>query len=238
LDDYINGYIGRCVDVVLKRHKLKAINVLGICQGGAFSLCYTALNPEKVKNLITMVTPVDFHTADNMLSHWTRAMDVDLFVDTLGNVPADLMNYCYLTLKPYRLNAQKYVGLVDILDNKAELENFVRMEKWIFDSPDQAGEAFRQFIKDFYQGNKFIKGGLEIGGRAVNLKSIKQPVLNIYAEQDHLVPPSASIPLKDHVGTKDYTQLAFKGGHIGIYVSGRAQREVPPAISKWLKERD
>jgi polyhydroxyalkanoate synthase subunit PhaC len=238
LDDYINGYIGRCVDVVLKRHKLKAINVLGICQGGAFSLCYTALNPEKVKNLITMVTPVDFHTADNMLSHWTRAMDVDLFVDTLGNVPADLMNYCYLTLKPYRLNAQKYVGLVDILDNKAELENFVRMEKWIFDSPDQAGEAFRQFIKDFYQGNKFIKGGLEIGGRAVNLKSIKQPVLNIYAEQDHLVPPSASIPLKDHIGTKDYTQLAFKGGHIGIYVSGRAQREVPPAISKWLKERD
>jgi len=24
------------------------------------------------------------------------------------------------------------------------------MEKWIFDSPDQAGEAFRQFIRQFY----------------------------------------------------------------------------------------
>jgi polyhydroxyalkanoate synthase subunit PhaC len=238
LDDYINGYIGRCVDIVAARHNMPAINLLGICQGGAFSLCYTALNPSKVKNLITMVTPVDFHTPDNMLSHWTRAMDVDLFIDTLGNVPADLMNYCYLTLKPYRLNSQKYVGLVDILDNKAELENFVRMEKWIFDSPDQAGEAFRQFIKDFYQANKFITGGLEIGGREVNLRNIKQPVLNIFAEQDHLVPPSASRPLDKLVGTKDYTQLAFKGGHIGIYVSGRAQREVPPAISNWLKQRD
>src|SRR3546814_1037612 len=79
----------------------------------------------------------------------------------MGNIPAGLMNYVYLTLKPLRLNQQKYLGMVDILDNPAELENFLRMERWIFDSPDQAGEAFRQFIKDFYQGNKLVKGTLE-----------------------------------------------------------------------------
>ena len=44
LDDYINGYLDRCVDVVRQRHDLDAINLLGICQGGAFSLCYTALH--------------------------------------------------------------------------------------------------------------------------------------------------------------------------------------------------
>jgi polyhydroxyalkanoate synthase len=238
LDDYINGYLDRCVDVVRERHGLDAINLLGICQGGAFSLCYTALHPDKVKNLITMVTPVDFHTPDNMLSHWCRRMDVDLFVDTMGNIPAGLMNYVYLTLKPLRLNQQKYIGMVDILDNPVELENFLRMERWIFDSPDQAGEAFRQFIKDFYQGNKLVKGTLQIGGRPVDLGLITQPVLNIFAEQDHLVPPDASRALGKHVGTNDYTQLAFKGGHIGIYVSSRAQREVPPAIHLWLRQRD
>ncbi|MEO8779029.1 MAG: class III poly(R)-hydroxyalkanoic acid synthase subunit PhaC [Rhodanobacter sp.] len=237
LDDYINGYLDRCVDAVRARHDLEAINLLGICQGGAFSLCYTALHPHKVKNLITMVTPVDFHTPDNMLSSWCRNMDVDLFVDTMGNIPAGLMNYVYLTLKPIRLNQQKYIGMVDILDNPTELENFLRMERWIFDSPDQAGEAFRQFIKEFYQGNKLIKGTLEIGGQAINLGMITQPVLNIFAEQDHLVPPDAARALGNHVGTTDYTQLAFKGGHIGIYVSSRAQREVPPAIHQWLRQR-
>jgi polyhydroxyalkanoate synthase len=237
LDDYINGYIARSVDAVAKYAGVDKINLLGICQGGAFSLCYTAMHGDKVKNLITMVTPVDFHTPDNMLSHWMRGVDTDLFVDTLGNVPADLMNWCYLTLKPVRLNQQKYIGLVDILDDKIELENFLRMEKWIFDSPDQAGEAFRQFIKDFYQGNKLVEGGLRIGDREVDLAKITVPVLNIFAEQDHLVPPSSSRVLGDHVGTKDYTQLAFKGGHIGIYVSGRAQREVPPAIHNWLAKR-
>jgi polyhydroxyalkanoate synthase len=52
------------------------------------------------------------------------------------------------------------------------------------------------------------------------------------------VPPDASRALARHVGTTDYTELAFKGGHIGIYVSGRAQRDVPPAIHRWLRDRD
>ncbi|PZQ11998.1 MAG: class III poly(R)-hydroxyalkanoic acid synthase subunit PhaC [Rhodanobacter denitrificans] len=237
LDDYINGYIDRSVDAVAAHAGVDRVNLLGICQGGAFSLCYAALHPEKVRNLITMVTPVDFHTPDNLLSHWTRQLDVDLFVDTLGNVPADLMNWCYLTLKPMRLFQQKYVGLVDILDDKAELENFLRMEKWIFDSPDQAGEAFREFIRDFFQGNKLLRGGLTIGDRPVDLRMIDHPILNIFAEQDHLVPPAASRALEGATGSEDYTQLAFKGGHIGIYVSGRAQREVPPTIHGWLAAR-
>lgn len=237
LEDYIAGYIRNCVRELQRRHQLPAVNVIGVCQGGAFSVCYASLFPESVRNLVTMVTPIDFHTPDNMLSNWTRELDVDRMVDTLGNVPADLMNWCYLTLKPYRLLQQKYVGLTDILDDPAELENFLRMEQWIFDSPDQAGTAFREFIKDFYQGNKLVNGGLSIGGRAIDPRRIDMPILNIYAEQDHLVPPDASRALKRIVGSRDYSELCFKGGHIGIYVSGRAQREVPPAINQWLRAR-
>ncbi|MCD9033136.1 class III poly(R)-hydroxyalkanoic acid synthase subunit PhaC [Luteimonas sp. Y-2-2-4F] len=237
LEDYIERFLGGAIDHLRRAHGVDAIDLLGVCQGGTFSLCQAALHPERVRNLITMVTPVDFHTPDNMLSHWTRDMDVDLFVDTLGNVPADLMNLCYLTLKPWRLFVQKYVGLVDILDDRKALEDFLRMEKWIFDSPDQAGEAFRQFIKQFYQGNGFVRGGVVIGDREVHLGLVEMPVLNIYAEQDHLVPPSASRPLRDLVGSRDYSELSFRGGHIGIYVSGRAQKEVPTAIHEWLRAR-
>jgi polyhydroxyalkanoate synthase len=237
LEDYIEGFLGGAVDYLRQTHDLDAINLLGICQGGAFSLTYSALHPAKIKNLITMVTPVDFHTDDNMLSNWTRGIDIDLFIDTLGNVPADMMNLCYLTLKPYRLFVQKYVGMIDILDDKKAMEDFLRMEKWIFDSPDQAGEAFRQFVKQYYQANGFVNGGIDIGGRAVDLGCVEMPVLNIYAEQDHLVPPSASRPMKGLVGSRDYSEVSFRGGHIGIYVSGRAQKEVPSAIHDWLAKR-
>jgi polyhydroxyalkanoate synthase len=113
----------------------------------------------------------------------------------------------------------------------------MRMEKWIFDSPDQAGETFRQFIKDFFQQNKLIKGEVQIGDDIVNLRNITMPVLNVFAEQDHLVPPDSSRALKKHVGTKDYTELVFPGGHIGIYVSGKSQKTIPPKIGEWLNER-
>ena len=237
LEDYIERFIGGAVDHLRKAHAVPAVNLLGICQGGVFSLCYAALHPDKVKNLITMVTPVDFHTDDNMLSNWNREIDVDLLVDTLGNIPADMMNVTYLMLKPWRLFAQKYVGMVDILDDRKAMEDFLRMEKWIFDSPDQAGEAFREFNTQFFQGNRFITGGARIGGEEVHLGMVEMPVLNIFAEQDHLVPPDASRALAGLVGTDDYTELSFKGGHIGIYVSGRAQQEVPQTIHDWLAKR-
>jgi polyhydroxyalkanoate synthase len=237
MDDYINGYINHCVDVIRHRHGVDKVNILGICQGGTFSLCYAALHPHKVKNLVTMVTPVDFKTPDNTLSIWAKDIDIDLLVDTLGNVPGELLNWTYLSLKPFSLTGQKYVNMVDVLGDEQKIRNFLRMEKWIFDSPDQAGEAFRQFMKDFYQGNKLIKGEVELDGRRVDLSKVAMPVLNIYAQQDHLVPPSSSIPLGGYVGTNDYTELSFPGGHIGIYVSGKAQKEVTPAIGEWLNKR-
>ena len=237
LEDYVQRFIGGAVDHLRESHGVSALNLLGICQGGVLALCYAALNGSKVRNLITMVTPVDFQTPDNMLSNWTRGMDVDLFVDTLGNVPADLMNFSYLMLKPFRLNLQKYVGMVDILDDAKAMQDFLRMEKWIFDSPDQAGEAFRQFIKMFYQDNGFINGGVRIGEEDVDLGFVDMPVLNIFAEQDHLVPPQASRAMEALIGTEDYTELSFRGGHIGIYVSSRAQKEVPDTIHDWLRKR-
>ena len=237
LDDYINGYIDSCVDHIREAHGIDKINILGICQGGAFSLMYSSMHQDKVKNLVTMVTPVDFQTPDNLLSAWAQHVDVDLAVDTMGNIPGEILNWTFLSLKPFSLTGQKYVNMVDLLDDEGKVKNFLRMEKWIFDSPDQAGETFRQFTKDFYQNNGFLNGGVMLGGEEVDLQKITCPVLNIYALQDHLVPPDASKAMKGLTSSSDYTELAFPGGHIGIYVSGKAQKEVTPAIGNWLNER-
>ena len=237
LDDYVNRYIHHCVKHICRSHGLEKINVLGICQGGTLSTCYTALHPNRVKNLVTMVTPIDFQTPGNLLTKWARDLDVDQLVDAVGNIPGELLNFTFLSMKPFRLTGQKYADVVNLMDDARALKNFMRMEKWIFDSPDQAGEMFRQFIKWFYQENRLVRDELVIGGKPVHLSDIKMPVFNVYATADHLVPPDSSIIMGKKVGSQDYTEFPFKGGHIGIYVSGRAQKEVPPAIANWLKER-
>lgn len=237
LDDHINGYLHHCVEYLCQRHKLPAVNLLGVCQGGTLSLCYSALHPARVRNLVLMVTPVDFHTTENTLRHMCQHIDVDLIVNTCGNVPGRWLNSLFMSLKPFRLSSQKYVHMLDKLDNKQAVEHFLRMEQWIFDSPDQPGETFREFVNLLFKQNLLVKGELQLGGKQVDLKQLNMPILNIYALQDHIVPPGASTALADHVASLDYQERAFNGGHIGIYVSHRAQQEIPPVIAEWLNKR-
>ncbi len=237
-DDHINGYIENVVNFIRDRHQVEKINLMGICMGGTFSVIYAALHPDKIKNLVTTVTPTNFDTKKGLLHVWMKYIDVDQVVDTFGNLPADVMNFGFLLLNPARLMIDKYVGFMENVDNKQFVENFVRMEKWIFDSPDLPGEVFRQFIRDCYQGNKLIQSKLEVGGRRVDLANLTMPLLNIYGQYDHLVPPEACDQLVDRVGSTDTEDLCLKTGHIGIYVSSKFQEAFAPKIIRWLKERD
>jgi polyhydroxyalkanoate synthase len=237
-DDHINGYMDNVINFIRERHGVDSINLMGICMGGTFSVIYSALYPDKIKNLITTVTPTYFDTDKGLLHVWMKHVDADRLVDTYGNIPADLMNLGFLMLNPARLMIDKYVGFMENMDDKIFVENFVRMEKWIFDSPDLPGEVFRQFIKDCYQQNLLIQNRLEVGGKRIDLKKITMPVLNIYGKFDHLVPPEACEPLIRYVGSTDTENLRLDTGHIGIYVSSKCQKEFAPKIAAWLKERD
>nr|VFK00232.1 MAG: polyhydroxyalkanoate synthase [Candidatus Kentron sp. H]VFK00307.1 MAG: polyhydroxyalkanoate synthase [Candidatus Kentron sp. H]VFK04430.1 MAG: polyhydroxyalkanoate synthase [Candidatus Kentron sp. H] len=245
IDDYVNSYMDDCVDFLRERYNVDKVNVLGICQGGTLATCYTALHPEKVKNLVLTVTPIDFHAHEEnitkphigLLFRMGKSADIDLMVDAFGNVPADLLNISFLTVSPFMLNFGKYVDMIDGLDDPKALLNFMRMEKWLFNGPDSAGEAYRQFVKDFLQDNKLVKGEVALGNKRVDLKNVTMPILNVYATADHLVPPPCTIALGKHVGSKDYQELAIETGHIGIYVGGKPQGILAPNVAKWLKER-
>jgi polyhydroxyalkanoate synthase len=238
MDDYINGYIDNCVDFVRTANKVDKINILSICQGGTFSVIYSALHPEKIKNLVTHVTPIDFEPNDGLLFRWSKDMDFKSLVDGFdGLIPGSFLNDGFDMLKPM-MKVHKSTGLLNAMEDKTKLLNFLRMEKWIAESPDQAGTCFLQFMEDLYQQNKLIKGELVVGDKKVNLKNLTMPLMNIYAVHDHLVPPSSTIPLNDYVGSKDKSIYKFEGGHIGVFVGGKSQKELSPAVTAWLKERD
>jgi polyhydroxyalkanoate synthase len=240
LDDHINGYMDNAVKYILETHGLEQLNLMGVCMGGTMSAIYAAQHPEKIKNLMLTVAPTDFDTDTGLLHVWwgNRDFDVDRMVEIQGNISGDLLNFNFLLMNPARLMLDKYVGYAEKIDEKEFVENFVRMEKWIYDSPDVPGELFRQFIRWCYQENRLINNRLEIGGRPVDLKQITMPVLNMYARHDHLVPPAACERITGEIGSTDAEDFALNTGHIGIYVSSKSQKEFVPKICSWLKERD
>jgi polyhydroxyalkanoate synthase len=245
--DLVDLIMDGFIDVICDRHGVEAVNLLGVCQGGVLSLIYAALHPQKIRNLITCVTPVDFH-ADmhaeridhGFMNVWVRNLapeEIDLMIDTFGNFSGEVGGAFFSMMTPFRSLSKYSLTLVDVGQDKEKLLNFLRMEKWLADRPDHTAASARQWLKDLYQGNKLVTGELEVGGRRVDLKAIAMPVMNLYTETDHIIPPPASAVLGEYVGTADYTQEVIQGGHIGVFVS-RAGHKMRDKIVAWLEARD
>jgi len=236
MEDYILGFMNDAVDFVRKSTKSPKIHKMGICQGGTFSAIYAALYPEKLQSLTVYVTPFDFSGNECMLYKWTKDLDVDSMVDSLGIIPAEMLNAGFGSLKP-SADISKYFGMMDMIQDEAKLSNFMRMEKWKNDCPDLAGEMFRKYIKDLWRDNKLIKGEFELGGKKVDLKKINMPFLNIYATEDNIIPNSSSKPIMKFISSKDKEEYAFPGGHIGVFVGGKSQKELGPKVAQWVIDR-
>jgi polyhydroxyalkanoate synthase len=243
--DLIDTYLDTFVDAIRERHGAPSINLLGICQGGLLSLCYAALHPASVRNLIAVVTPVDFHADQHderletgFMNVWTRSLtadDIDLMIEAMGNLPGELGGTMFSLMTPFRTLAKYNLTLVQAGQDPDALMNFLRMEKWLADRPDHTGASAQQWLKELYQQNKLIDGELVIGGRKVDLAAVNMPVLNVYSETDTIIHPLASKAMRGRVGSKDYTELPVSGGHIGILVA--RSKKLCNAIADWLAER-
>ncbi len=236
MEDYIDGYMNDAVDFVRKSNKVKKIHKMAICQAGTFSMIYASLYPEKLQTLTTYVAPFDFETNKCMLFKWTKYIDIDTMVDTLGVIPGEMIDQAFGLMKP-SMNISKYLGVMGSLEDKDKMLNFLRMEHWKADLPAITGEMYRKYIKDLFRDNKLIKGELELGGRIVNLKNMTVPYLNVYATEDTIIPNESSLAVMSKIGSKDKTEYAFPGGHIGVFVGAKSQKELAPAVAKWVIQR-
>jgi polyhydroxyalkanoate synthase subunit PhaC len=239
LDSYVNGYLRNVAKFLQKRTASPKVNVLGYCMGGTMSAMFTALHPESVKNLILLAAGIDFSTRNGLLNLWSDAQnfDVDAFVDTFGNCPAEYLQACFTMLKPVRNLLAKPVSLFEILDDKRHVDEFLTMETWLNDNVPVAGETFREFVKYLYQQNLLVQNRLPVGKRTVDLKRITCPVLNLMAEHDDLVPVTQSQPFNDLVGSQDREAITLPTGHIGLAMGSAAQRELWPRAVQWLEQR-
>ncbi len=236
-EDYIEEYLGSAVDFIRETHKIPQINLLGKCQGGTFSAIYASLHPEKIKNLVTVAAPFNFDIDDGLLFKWSKFMDIDLLIDAYGVLPGDFLNNVFIMLSPYNLAIGKYVSIMNSFDDPKALGEFLRMEKWIFDCPNQAGDNYRTWMKDLWQDNKLVKGEFVLGDKKIDLKNVTMPLLNVYGTKDNLIPPSSSIPLNDLVGSTDKESVSYPVGHAGIVASSLSQQQIAPKIVSWIKDR-
>lgn len=236
-DDYVNGYIDGCVDFVRAESGAGAVSLQGYCTGGTLAVTYAALHPEKVRNLVATAPVIDGWRDTTVVSNIAKHVDVDKMVDTIGNMPPEFMYYCFSILKPFEQGIEKYVNFFKNIENEGFVDGFMRVEKWLADTPPIPGELFRQWIKNIYQENLLVNSRMVVGGRRVDLGRIRMPLFTQVAVGDHLVSPECSMPLHYAVGSDDKVMRIYPTGHVGMIASSLSQKRVLPELGQWLAQR-
>jgi len=238
LEDYTLDFIPACLGKVREETGEQQVSFIGYCMGGLFSLIYGGLHEDApMANLVCIATPVNFEGM-GLFKQWTdrRWFDVDRVVDTLGNIPPELIYRSFEMLRPAdRLVA--YVRLWDNLWNDQYVKHYRLFNKWTSDQIPFPGECFRQTTKDLMWDNKLMAGALAVGGRTVDLKRISCPVLNAMAQHDHIAPYEATQPLTSLVGSADKEDVLLKGGHVSLVAGMNAVMRLWPKVNDWLSVR-
>ena len=240
--DYALDYIPRAVRKLKQVSGSEQYNLLGWCIGAMLSTIYASLrgSSDGLKSLILLTAPLDFTDTEQIsLARMTdeRYFDVDRVLQAFGNMPAGLIDYGAKMLKPVENFVGGYTRLLDNLDNTKVVDSWHAMNTWVNDAIPLAGGAYRQFIVDFYRGNKLMKGTLTVRGEQVDLGKLNASLLNVIAEDDHITPPCQSTRLMEKVGSQDKTELRVPGGHIGVMAGSGASKGTWPKVESWIAAR-
>jgi polyhydroxyalkanoate synthase subunit PhaC len=154
-------------------------------------------------------------------------------VDTLGNIPAALLNATFNMVRPSNELVQA-LNYAQRHDDESFLRSFAAMQLWLNDPTPFPGEAFRRYVKDLYQQNLLVQGRFEVHGQAIDLRSIEAPALTIAARRDNIAPWRSVQAFHDMIASKDKEMILLDSGHIGMVVGSDAQRTLWPRLGAWL----
>jgi poly[(R)-3-hydroxyalkanoate] polymerase subunit PhaC len=242
--DYAEYHLGDAISAVRSASAADRVALFGTCEGGVFAACHAARHPDSVLGLALAVTPIDFHAdmvdpepGQGLLNVWVRSLPEELIndlIDERGNLSGQFTGALFQQLAPARTLAKYTSGLIDLAEDKVALDTFLRMEKWLADRPDHPGAAAKEWLIGLYRENRLVRGRFRIDGNPVDLTDIACPVLNIFGALDHIIPPPCSRALGPILADRDYQELEVPTGHVGVFVSRRAQKLVAPAVVRWL----
>jgi polyhydroxyalkanoate synthase len=221
LDSYIDPGLRGCVQAIQKLTGKPSVSLFGHCIGGNLALMYAALFPDDVARIVTLTTPMT-SAAGGVVAVWTDkdVLPVDRIVETYGHMPAKLIRYTFMALKPY-YEVLKWKLFVEKLHDERALALFYPVDRWANENVDIPGEVFRKFVSEVFHAERFRQGETRINGERVDLKRITCPLLNLAATRDWIVPPESATIITDLVGSADRANVLIEGAHVGVMIDPR-----------------
>jgi len=259
LEDLVLEYVRGAVQKVLETSGADGISLFGHSQGGTLCAMYASLFPgDSLKNLVLLSTPTEFAPPrPGALGVWTLAsrssgtyFDPAMVPKTFGNLPTDLASQAINTTaslqatvvgmgaRTFGFGAYETVlrALQDLAHRDVSFRSWLAASKWVDDAAPFPGEIFRRWVRDFYQGDKLVKGEVKLRGRRIDLSNIESAVLNVSGKHDHVVPVSKTEATTALARSRDKTSISVDAGHVGMLI-GPGAKDLRIRLLDWLAPR-
>jgi polyhydroxyalkanoate synthase len=227
MDDYLVYGPQTALDVIGEITGAETIDIVGLCLGGALTAItaayLTQTGDERVGTLTLLNTMLDY-TDPGALGTFTDRRTVDKLEKKMrkeGTLPGASMAGTFDMLRANDL-IFNYVVSNWLMGQDPPAFDILA---WNADSTRMPAAMHAFYLRNFYVENKLAQGLLEIGGRTVDLTTIKSPTYVVSAINDHIVPWESAYKTCGLVSGPTRFVLG-SGGHIAGIVS-------PPGPKAW-----
>jgi len=233
LTDYIAGRLETALDAAVRATGRKPI-LMGYCMGGLLALGLAVRRQDDLTGLVLLATPWDFHAENPDHARMAAAMLVPLgpVLDTLGELPVDLIQSLFATLDP-QLVVRKFMSFSRLTPGDPKGDAFVALEDWLNDGVALVSPVARECLGGWYGRNATAAGQWRIAGRPVDPGSVSLPSLCLIPAGDRIVPPASASALAAALPQCEVHSPTL--GHIGMVASGRAEKGAWLPLLSWLE---
>lgn len=233
LTDVIAGRLERALAQVV-RAVGRPVPVVGYCMGGLLALALAQRRPEQVAGLGLLATPWDFHAQDAALAIQAAGLlaPYGMVIENWGELPLDILQALFAALDP-RLALKKFSQFAAMNPASAAAQAFVALEDWLNDGVPLPALVARDCIAGWYGRNDTACGRWLIAGEAITPQRIAVPTLALIPARDRIVPPASALALARQIPQAQI--LTPPLGHIGMVVSGGAEKHVWNPLRQWLE---
>ncbi len=211
------------------------VRLIGLCQGGWMSLMLSALFPHKVESVVLAAAPIDFHAEPGVINILARYVYPMAFYEALvamggGIMRGEMISTGFNNMRPFERYVLKYIDLYAHIDDKNYVDRYRELDNWYALAQHIPGATYLRIVKELFKENRMVRGTMVCCDRPLDLKQVTCPVIMIAGSRDHITLPGQLFAAEKYVGSQETYRFTTDAGHVGVFMSKRALRDVWPKV--------
>ena len=249
IKDYAQDMLGEALSQVRQHSGAKEVSLMGWCMGGLFCLMYAGLaHDQHLRNLVTIASPIDSQQGGvggrvirglvgpaQAIRKYTRFRLNRVNPERL-QVPGWFNALAFKLTNPVGSVTTYWDLLVNLWDREF-VESHTTTSNFLNNMLDYPGGIIQDFVIKYGINNDLSKGQIKIGGQVSRFDRIRSAILVFAGSSDALVTPEAAQHSLELVSSQDKQFVIAPGGHAGVVMGNKAQRDVWAVAAEWLSTR-